>query len=343
MIGNPYILGRLDADLISIATLGTAADKMLYTTAVDTWAETSLTPFARSILDDADEATFKATANLEIGTDVQAWDAGLDSLAALTYVSDSFIKVTAEDTYAIRTIAETKTDLSLNLVENTALSTWVGSGNITTLGTITTGVWEATDVGIAGGGTGQSTAQLAINALSAVSGATNEQVLTKDTATGNAIWKASTGYLGYIKVTDTKAQNTNGGTFTALAWRTRDLTTEDTDTNSDCSLASNQITLTAGTYECRISCCAYEVDTHQARLYNTTGATTVLIGTCEFSASGGQGGHTSSIIAGRFTIAASQALEVQQYCVITRATYGFGIALNQTSEVYAIAEFWRVS
>ena len=48
-------------------------------------------------------------------------DAGLTSLAALTYVSDSFIKVTATDTYAIRTIAQTKTDLSLNLVENTAL------------------------------------------------------------------------------------------------------------------------------------------------------------------------------------------------------------------------------
>lgn len=40
------------------------------------------------------------------------------------------------------------------------------------------------------GGTGQITAQLAINALSSVSGATNEHVLTKDTATGNATFKA---------------------------------------------------------------------------------------------------------------------------------------------------------
>jgi hypothetical protein len=87
--------------------------------------------------------------SLVIGTDVQAHDAGLDSLAGLTYASDSFIKVTAEDTYAIRTIAETKTDLSLNLVENTALSTWAGSTNITTLGTITT----VGDITIANGGT----------------------------------------------------------------------------------------------------------------------------------------------------------------------------------------------
>ncbi|KKK75631.1 hypothetical protein LCGC14_2871790, partial [marine sediment metagenome] len=39
----------------------------------------------------------------------------------------------------------------------------------------------------------QTTQQAAIDALSAVSGATNEHVLTKDTATGNAKWKASAG------------------------------------------------------------------------------------------------------------------------------------------------------
>ena len=83
---------------------------------------------------------------LIIGTNIQAYDAGLVSLAGLTYASDSFIKVTATDTYAIRTIAETKTDLSLNLVENTALSTWAGTINITTLGTIGTGTWQGTSI-----------------------------------------------------------------------------------------------------------------------------------------------------------------------------------------------------
>ncbi len=48
-----------------------------------------------------------------------------------------------------------------------------------------------TDVAIADGGTGQSTAQAAIDALTAVAGATNEHVLTKDPATGNAIFKVS--------------------------------------------------------------------------------------------------------------------------------------------------------
>ena len=64
-----------DATLLSIAALGTAADKIAYSTGVDTWAETALTAFGRSIIDDANEATFKATVNLEIGTDVQAYSA----------------------------------------------------------------------------------------------------------------------------------------------------------------------------------------------------------------------------------------------------------------------------
>lgn len=53
-------------------------------------------------------------------------------------------------------------------------------------------------VAVANGGTGQTTAQLAINALSAVSAATNEHVLTKDTATGNAIFKVATGSSGSV-------------------------------------------------------------------------------------------------------------------------------------------------
>lgn len=42
-----------DATLTSISQLGTAADKVAYTTGVDTWAETTVTAAARTILDDA--------------------------------------------------------------------------------------------------------------------------------------------------------------------------------------------------------------------------------------------------------------------------------------------------
>lgn len=46
-------------------------------------------------------------------------------------------------------VSQVKTMLSLNLVENTALSTWAGSTNITTLGTIATGTWQGSAIGAA--------------------------------------------------------------------------------------------------------------------------------------------------------------------------------------------------
>ena len=70
---------------------------------------------------------------------------------------------------------------------------------------------------ISSGGTGQATAQDAINALTAVSAATNEYVLTKDTATGNAIFKAAAGGGGDMLLgtaqTVTASKSFNDGTL----------------------------------------------------------------------------------------------------------------------------------
>lgn len=59
-----------------------------------------------------------------------------------------------------------KADVGLGSVENTALSTWAGTSNITTLGTVATGTWNATAISIAKGGTGQGSATAAFDALS---------------------------------------------------------------------------------------------------------------------------------------------------------------------------------
>ncbi len=71
----------------AIASLGMDAD--IATLALP--ASTTISAFGASMIDDTDEATFKATVNLEIGTDVQAWDAQLDDIAVLSVTNSNFI------------------------------------------------------------------------------------------------------------------------------------------------------------------------------------------------------------------------------------------------------------
>jgi len=141
----------------------------------------------------------------------------------------------------------------------------------------------------------------------------------------------------YVCVRDKKAQNTHGGTFTSGAWQTRDVNEEQADPRSICSVASNQITLVAGTYRCHISAPAYNVDSHQTRLRNITDGTTLLVGTAERETVD----VGRSFIVGRFTLAATKVLEVQHQCSVTQADTGFGYRCNFTDEIYTIAEFWR--
>jgi hypothetical protein len=54
-----------------------------------------------------------------------------------------------------------KSKVGLGNVENTALSTWAGTNNLTTVGTITSGVWSGTAVAVENGGTGATSAAAA--------------------------------------------------------------------------------------------------------------------------------------------------------------------------------------
>lgn len=107
-----------DAGLLSIAGLTTAANKSIYTTALDTYGVYTLSSAGRALIDDADASAQRTTLGLVIGTNVQAFDASLTSIAGLTYASASFIKLTANDTYAVRTLSEVRTDLGLVIGTN---------------------------------------------------------------------------------------------------------------------------------------------------------------------------------------------------------------------------------
>lgn len=63
-----------------------------------------------------------------------------------SYTLGTVLYASGTGTLAGTTTANLKTTLALNNVENTALSTWAGSTNLTTLGTVTTGTWNAVRV-----------------------------------------------------------------------------------------------------------------------------------------------------------------------------------------------------
>lgn len=91
-----------DAGLQSIAGLTTSANKMIYTTASDTYAVTDLTAAGRAILDDADAAAQRTTLGLVIGTDVQAYDADTAKLdVAQTWTAQQTFKELKDTVHTI--------------------------------------------------------------------------------------------------------------------------------------------------------------------------------------------------------------------------------------------------
>jgi hypothetical protein len=137
-----------------------------------------------------------------------------------------------------------------------------------------------------------------------------------------------------LHVQDQKAAGTHGGGLTSGAWRTRTLNTVVLNTITGASLAADQITLPAGTYEPEISTPGYAVARHQAGLYNVTAAAWVtrvdgndLIGSPIY-AHASYGVNNRSEIRGRFVLAAPATLEVRHRVEITNDTNGGGVQGN---------------
>lgn len=101
-----------DADLDALSGLSTANNKCLYWTGSAAAALFDCTVFGRSISNTADASALRTLAGSIIGTNVQAWDADLDAIAALSASNDDIIQRKA-GAWTNRTMAQLATDLSL--------------------------------------------------------------------------------------------------------------------------------------------------------------------------------------------------------------------------------------
>lgn len=148
--------------------------------------------------------------------------------------------------------------------------------------------------------------------------------------------------LSWVYLRDKKTQATPGGSTSTGSWLTRDLTEEVYDPDGICALSSNQIVLEEGTYFILASAPGHMVSGHQARLYNVTDSSLLVLGSTEYC-------HpsypmiTRSLIFGFFQVGASKYLEIQHKCNTARATDGFGPAANLDDEIYTQAVLVKIA
>lgn len=186
-----------------------------------------------------------------------------------------------------------------------------------------------------------------------VTPADTDLLLLQDEAAASALKKVQVGNLpgggdggglwdALVVVQDQQAQNTNGGDAVSGAWRTRTLNTEVVDTAAIATLASNEVTLPAGTYDVWASAPAYYCGSHQLRLYNVTGDAVLVTGQSSFAiASGGYYPLTHAPLVGTFTLAGQSAVRLEHQVETTNNGQGFGRPCNFTTEVYASLEVRR--
>lgn len=104
----------IGTNVLAEQAIGIADDNLLEVDDADA-ANTDYARFTANGLQGRDATEVKTDLGLVIGTNVQAYDAELTSLAALSYVAASFVKMTGANTFALRTIGETADDLEATI------------------------------------------------------------------------------------------------------------------------------------------------------------------------------------------------------------------------------------
>ena len=138
------------------------------------------------------------------------------------------------------------------------------------------------------------------------------------------------------------ASGTQGGGLSSGTYTTRPLNTLVDSTGIVTSLASNQVTLPAGTYYAEGAFQGFQCDQFKCKLRNITDSTDTIIG--EATRAGvADASMGVSILKGEFTITSPKVFEVQMRSSVTNATSGFGVATSfGDAEVYSIVKITRI-
>lgn len=231
-------------------------------------------------------------------------------------------------------------------LSGTTLNSTVVTSSLTSVGTITTGVWNGTAIDVSHGGTGLAT--LTANNVILGNGTSNPTFVAPGTS-GNVLtsngstWTsaASSGSSVLVAVfNDTEAQNTGGGTPASTGtWLQRTINTTQTS-QSFASLSSNQITLASGTYFIEASAPAYNTLGHQIRLFNVTASSVAILGSSEFA--GASTVQNRSQLSGVIVVSGSTVFEIDHW-VNQNIAASFGIAVNAASEIYTIISIMKLA
>ena len=140
---------------------------------------------------------------------------------------------------------------------------------------------------------------------------------------------------------ETQAASTAGGSFTTGSWQTRVLNTTVVNNIASCSLASNAVSLPAGTYYMRAIAPSFLTNEHQIKIYNNTDATDVVLGGQAYGANTVEAATISEAFT-VVTITGTKSFLVQHRCAVSKATNGLGTAITWGNNIYARFEIRRI-